>query len=62
MQLATTQVTPAKQSAAVGREASRDANYANYSLIGAGTLAITAGMMAFFTDFHGYGEAAPQQR
>lgn len=59
VQIATTQVSNGRTVADLGREATRDASYTNYSLIGAGALALTAGVMAFFTDFHGYASAAP---
>ncbi len=37
-----------------GRLASTNADYANYSFIGAGALAISAGVIALFVDWHGY--------
>ena len=41
---------------AMGNDATNRANAARYAFIGAGVFALTAGVMAFFTDWYGYGE------
>jgi len=58
MDLARTQVLPGRTLVNLEGEANRNAKYSQYSLIGAGSLALTAGIMALFTDWYGYAEAA----
>ncbi len=45
-----------------GDDAKKNASYANYSFIGAGVMAVSAGVMALFTDWYGYGEEQPAAR
>jgi len=54
MSLATTQEVPARSVSAIGQEATNDARDLNYSLLGAGALAISAAVTALFTDWHGH--------
>jgi hypothetical protein len=42
----------------LGEAAQQRADIANYAFIGAGALAVSAGVMAFFTDWWGYGDEA----
>jgi len=55
---ARTQLIEGATLVSIGNEATRNKNLANYSFAGAASLALTSGIIALFTDWHGYREAA----
>jgi hypothetical protein len=62
VQDSTTQVVEAREITELDATARRQSSSANYSFIGAGVLAVTSVVMALFTDWHGYGDAAATVR